>query len=62
MIQRNLSDDATLAYLFNKKAHPVGSLFLTASNADPAKAIGGKWKQRTDITLPTDITAWERIS
>ena len=62
MKQRNLSDDSTLSYLFDKKSHPVGSIYFTASKEDPAKTIGGKWKQRNDFTLPSGVKAWERTA
>ena len=64
MRQGNINDDATLAYLLNKNrdtVHPVGSIFITVSNADPAKDIGGKWKKRSDFTLPNGVNAWERV-
>ena len=64
-ITRNINDDNTLAYLFKKDinaAHPVGSVFVSTSSTDPAKTLGGKWRQRADMTLPSDMYAWERIS
>ncbi len=62
MTSRNINDDNTLAYLFDKKAYPVGAIFFTASKEDPAKTVGGKWKKRSDFTLPSGISAWERTA
>lgn len=51
--QHNLSNDSTLAFLFNKSKpesivdliYPVGSIYMSANNASPEKLFGGKWQK-----------------
>lgn len=59
MISRNINDDSTLAYLFNKGdkkvdalradlinlIYPVGSIYMSVNSASPERLFGGKWEQ-----------------
>lgn len=59
MIQRNINDDATLAYLFNKGdkkvdvlradlinlIYPVGSIYMSVNRVSPQTFLGGTWDQ-----------------
>ena len=65
MITRNINDDNTLSYLFNKKTgklekelgeiwnliYPVGAVYISASETSPAELFGGTWEQVQDRFL-----------
>lgn len=53
------TDDNTLLYVIRQAAYPVGSVYLTVDDKDPAKTLGGKWEQLSDIGT---IHAWKRIA
>lgn len=63
MIQRNLSDDATLTYLF-RRMHPVGECYATVSPENPGKTFGGKWELDSTQQLQSgkDYYIWVRTS
>lgn len=54
MISRNINDDSTLSYLFNRvwdKLYPVGAIYISSNATSPEKLFGGKWKQIEDQFL-----------
>lgn len=43
------------------RAHPVGSVYLCASGADPARLFGGVWEAHAGA-WPEGVTAWQRTA
>ena len=54
-----IGTDAAILYAIKTTAYPIGSVYLTANNDDPAKLFGGKWEQLSDIGT---IHAWKRTA
>ena len=52
------NNDLTLLYTIKQTAYPIGSVYLTVTDDDPAKLFGGKWERLSDIG---SIHAWKRI-
>lgn len=52
------TDDNTLIYMMRQAAYPVGAVYLSVETTDPAKLLGGKWEQLSDIGT---IHAWKKI-
>jgi hypothetical protein len=50
--------DLSLLYTIKQTAYPIGSVYLTVDDVDPATLFGGKWEQLADIG---SIHAWKRI-
>lgn len=54
----NGTDDNMLLYVAKQAAYPLGSVYLTVDDTDPAKTLGGKWEQLSDIGT---IHAWKKV-
>lgn len=52
-----IGTDTAILYAIKQNAWPIGSVWLTVTNENPAKLFGGKWEQLPDIGT---IHAWKR--
>ncbi len=53
-----IGTDSAILYAIKQTAYPIGSVWLTVKDDDPAKLFGGKWEQLPDIGT---IHAWKRV-
>jgi len=54
-----IGTDASILYAIKTTAYPVGAVYMTVNDDNPAKLFGGKWEQLSDIGT---IHVWKRTA